>query len=389
MKKNRYQLQQMLDGVRHSLGEATDKLTAMYGDTTSKIEDRERQATVVKDLEEREKGINDQLKALDDEAAAKLAAQSKVNPVADTEKDKVINAKAQLIKNVMAGKPVDQTILNVLGDGSSLGNGDKVLPKTMTNDLLYEPMAKNPLRKISTFTNITNLEVPKIAFSLDDDDFLTSDTETAKELAASTDTIVFGRNKFKVFCDITETVLNGTSTNLVQVVNAGLESGLAKKEKKVAFASAAPTEMSFYYKDTVNPNNNGSSDYVIKKATGTTMYAAILAALADLEDDYAENARVTMKKSDYFNMITTLANGNASLYAAQPEQIIGAPVEFCDLAVIPVVGDFKYSHFNYDLNMIYDRDKNIKTGIESFVLTAWIDHKIKMRSAFRLAVVTP
>lgn len=389
MKKNRYQLQQMLDGVRHSLGEATDKLTAMYGDTTSKIEDREKQATVVKDLEEREKGINDQLKALDDEAAAKLAAQSKVNPVADTEKDKVINAKAQLIKNVMAGKPVDQTILNVLGDGSSLGNGDKVLPKTMTNDLLYEPMAKNPLRKISTFTNITNLEVPKIAFSLDDDDFLTSDTETAKELAASTDTIVFGRNKFKVFCDITETVLNGTSTNLVQVVNAGLESGLAKKEKKVAFASAAPTEMSFYYKDTVNPNNNGSSDYVIKKATGTTMYSAILAALADLEDDYAENARVTMKKSDYFNMITTLANGNASLYAAQPEQIIGAPVEFCDLAVIPVVGDFKYSHFNYDLNMIYDRDKNVKTGIESFVLTAWIDHKIKMRSAFRLAVVTP
>lgn len=389
MKKNRYQLQQMLDGVRHSLGEATDKLTAMYGDTTSKIEDREKQVTVVKDLEEREKGINDQLKALDDEAAAKLAAQSKVNPVADTEKDKVINAKAQLIKNVMAGKPVDQTILNVLGDGSSLGNGDKVLPKTMTNDLLYEPMAKNPLRKISTFTNITNLEVPKIAFSLDDDDFLTSDTETAKELAASTDTIVFGRNKFKVFCDITETVLNGTSTNLVQVVNAGLESGLAKKEKKVAFASAAPTEMSFYYKDTVNPNNNGSSDYVIKKATGTTMYSAILAALADLEDDYAENARVTMKKSDYFNMITTLANGNASLYAAQPEQIIGAPVEFCDLAVIPVVGDFKYSHFNYDLNMIYDRDKNVKTGIESFVLTAWIDHKIKMRSAFRLAVVTP
>ncbi len=389
MKKNRYQLQQMLDGVRHSLGEATDKLTAMYGDTTSKIEDREKQATVVKDLEEREKGINDQLKALDDEAAVKLAAQSKVNPVADTEKDKVINAKAQLIKNVMAGKPVDQTILNVLGDGSPLGNGDKVLPKTMTNDLLYEPMAKNPLRKISTFTNITNLEVPKIAFSLDDDDFLTSDTETAKELAASTDTIVFGRNKFKVFCDITETVLNGTSTNLVQVVNAGLESGLAKKEKKVAFASAAPTEMSFYYKDTVNPNNNGSSDYVIKKATGTTMYSAILAALADLEDDYAENARVTMKKSDYFNMITTLANGNASLYAAQPEQIIGAPVEFCDLAVIPVVGDFKYSHFNYDLNMIYDRDKNVKTGIESFVLTAWIDHKIKMRSAFRLAVVTP
>ena len=62
---------------------------------------------------------------------------------------------------------------------------------------------------------------------------------------------------------------------------------------------------------------------------------------------------------------------------------------FCDLANIPVVGDFAYSHFNYDLDMLFERDKNVKTGMESFVLTAWIDHKIKMKSAFRLAVVEP
>ena len=84
-----------------------------------------------------------------------------------------------------------------------------------------------------------------------------------------------------------------------------------------------------------------------------------------------------------------LANGNATLYMAPPEQILGVPVEFCDLAEIPVVGDYKYSHFNYDLKMLFDRDKNVKTGLESFVLTAWIDHKIKMKSAFRLAEVTP
>ncbi len=391
MKKNRFQLQQMLDGVRASLTSANEKLTTMYADTTSKMEDRNTQALVVKDLEEREKGINAQIEQIDQEAQAKLEAQNK--NLGDDPKDKVLNAKAELIRATMIGKKPSQEIKAVLGAGDSLGNGDKILPTTMTNDLLYEPMAKNPLRGISTFTNITNLEVPKVTFSLDDDDFLDDDSETAKELAASAELIQFGRNKFKVFCDITETVLNGTATNLVQIVDAGLESGLAKKEKKVAFAATTPTEMSFYYKSATNPNNaegdTTTSDYVIKKVSGTNMYTAIINALADLEDDYAENARISMKKSDYFEMITTLANGNATLYTAQPEQILGAPVTFCDLATVPVIGDYAFSHYNYDLNMIYDRDKNVKTGVESFVLTAWIDHKIKMKSAFRLAIVTP
>ena len=96
-----------------------------------------------------------------------------------------------------------------------------------------------------------------------------------------------------------------------------------------------------------------------------------------------------MKKSDYFDMIEALANGNTSLYQAQPETILGAPVIFCDLATKPVIGDFSYSQFNYDLDATYESDKNVKTGVTSFVLTAYLDHKILMKSAFRLAKVTP
>mgnify|MGYP001043392845 CR=1 FL=1 len=380
MAKNRFKLQQMLDGVRASLTSANEKLATMYEDTTSTIEAREKQVLVVKDLEEREKGISAQIKAIDDEAAEKLK-QQQPKPTAKTEKEKVLNAKAGLIRAVMTGKPVSPEIYAALSDGDTgLKGGQKILPSTMTTELVTEPMAKNPLRGVSTFTNITNLEVPKILFSLDDDDFLNKDTETAKEMKAETDVISFDRNKFKVFCDIPETVLNGTATNLVATVDAALESGLARKEKRVAFESTSPTEMSFYYKkDSVS---------VIKEVSGDTLYDAIIAALADLEDDYAENAKITMRKVDYFKIIKELANGNATLYTAQPEQILGAPVIFCDLATIPVVGDFNYSHFNYDENMLYDRDKNVKTGLESFVLTAWIDHKIKMKSAFRLATVT-
>ncbi|WP_421743864.1 phage major capsid protein [Clostridioides difficile] len=379
---NRYQLEQMKDGVKEQLKIENENLSKMYLDSKTTMEARQEQQKIVKDLDERFEGIKNKIKEIDDREAQQIAFKNKNKNLGNSEKDIKINAKAELIRNVMAGKEVTKEIKNVLGDGDALGGGNKILPTTMTNELLYEPMSKNPLRGISTMTNITNLEIPKIIFSLDDDDFLDSDSASAKELKADGANVSFDRNKFKVFCDITETVLKGTETNLVQVVDAGLQSGLAKKEKKVAFEANNPTEASFYKKSTESGN-----PFLIKAIEGDTLFEAIINCLADLEDDYSENASIVMRKVDYFKIIKTLANGNTSLYTAQPEQVLGAPVVYCDLATIPVVGDFRYSHFNYDLDMYYDRDKNVKTGIESFVLTAYLDHKIKMKSAFRLAIV--
>ena len=375
---NRFQLQQMLNGVQADLQAAANKLNDMYADAKTTIEQRDEQKKLVQDLEEREAGLKAQIDKLDAEASAKL---SKVGNAENSEKEKVIEAKAALIRNTLANKAIGSDIKNVLGDNTN--GGEKTLPSTMLTELVTAPFAKNPLRDISTFTNIMNLEIPKIAFTLDDDDFLNSDSATAKELKSSASLIQFGRNKFKVFADVTETVLRGTDTNLVATVENALRSGMAKKEKKVAFASdSAATEASFY-------NKSNSTDYDIKAIEKSSLYLAIKAALADLEDDYSDNAKIVMKKSDYFDMIETLANGNATLYTAQPEQILGAPVVFCDLATIPVVGDFSYSHFNYDLDVTYESDKDIKTGVTCFVLTGYMDHKIKMLSAFRLATVTP
>ncbi|SHF13603.1 phage major capsid protein, HK97 family [Tissierella praeacuta DSM 18095] len=375
---NRYQLEQMLAGVGQELDVANKKLTSMYADAKTTLEARSEQKETVKDLEERFNGIKSQIDEMDKKAAAKLNQQSIEGT---TPEEKVVKAKAELIRAVMANKPVPQEVKAALGDNNATG-GEKILPRTMTNELLHEPFVKNPLRDISTFTNITNLEVPRITFSLDDDDFI-KDTETAKELKDSTDTVQFGRFKFKVFSSLSETILLGTDTNLVQTVEAALESGLAKKEKVVAFTKSPKSgeeHMSFY-----------SAQNAIKEVEGDDLYKAIKNALADLEDDYSENATIVMTKKDYYDMIETLANGNTTLYMAQPEQVLGAPVEFCDVAVDPVVGDFRYSHYNYDLNMLYDRDKNVRTGMEDFVLTAWIDHRIKLKSAFRIAKkkVTP
>lgn len=398
MKKNRYQLQQMLDGVRHSLGEATDKLTAMYGDTTSKIEDREKQATVVKDLEEREKGINDQLKALDDEAAAKLAAQSKVNPVAKTEKEKIIQNKASIIRAVIKNQEIPKDALNTLGGSyvvNALANdttsgGSSLLPKTTSNEVITEPKVTNKLRGFVRVTHESNLEVPKLAFSCDDDDYI-ADTETAKEIKATGSTIAFGRYKSKVFCDVSETMLLGSDINLTSEVDSGLDSGIQAKERKMMFAKstdayydAGTKHMSFYEK-----NTESVPAYTIKEVSATSKYLAIKKAVADLHEDYRDNAKIIMTYADYLEIIELLANGNASLYTAQPEQILGKPVIFMDSAIIPIVGDLSYLQINYHPDTISDKDKNVKTGMNTFVLTAWYDIQFRLRSAFRLATVTP
>ena len=383
MNKNRYLIMQNLEGVQAQLKAAVEHVDNLFSSPSSTIAERTEAENKVSDLKNRVVFYQNELKELDQEAAMKLEYQSKSNKSKElSEKERVIKAKAELIRNTIAGKAQPKEVLNALGDGSTLGNGQKILPTTLMTELVTEPYAKNPLRGVSKFTNITNLEVPKIAFTLSDDDFLTSDTETAKEMAASASIIAFKRNKFKVYADITETVLRGTDTNLIAHVENALRSGMAKKEKKIAFAetTSAP-DTSFY--------NKTSGNYDIKAIEKASLYLAIKAALADLEDEYSDNAKIVMRKADYFDMIEALANGNAALYQAQPETILGAPVIFCDLATKPVIGDFSYSQFNYDLDATYESDKNIKTGVTSFVLTAYLDHKILMKSAFRLATVTP
>ena len=379
MARNRVKIQQQLEGCRALLKEAVNKVDEAYADVTSTLEQRAALEATVKDLKNRVEKYENDLKELDDEAAKNFELENSIRNARNSGNEK-IEAKAELIRATMKKEKVSQRVLNSLGEGSGNGNGENLLPTTLMTELVTEPFAVNPLRGVSTMTNITNLEIPKLAFTLDDDDFLTSNSQTAKEMKLSASKIKFERKDFRVYADITDAVLRGSNVNLVGYVENALRSGMAKKEKKLAFAvGTSNPETSFY-------NKTGSS-YDITAITKESKYLAIKAALADLEDDYADKAKIVMRRSDYFDIIEALANGNATLYQAQPESVLGAPVIFCDLATIPVVGDFSYSHFNYDLDATYESDKNIRTGITSFVLTGYLDHKIKMKSAFRLALV--
>lgn len=354
---------------------------------------------------------------LDEQATAKLKEDSEMS---DVKKDNIIAMNAEVVRAALDGRPVDYTKFKnegvegnfTIDGGTHMTRGDKLLPANMSNDLIYEPFAKNQFRELSRFTSIMNLELPKISFDVADGAgvagginnagagvpaFLSTDSETAKEIKSTAALIKFERNKFKVFCAIPETVYRGEDVNLMEVVNAALQSGFAKKEKgmvldKVVYTANtndADAPVSFYAEIGTAVYGNEANKKAIKEVEGNTMYDAIIEAICDLEEDYAQNAVLVMRKVDYFKMIKELVNQNATLFGAKPEEVLGIPVKFIDAATQPIIGDFKYSHYNYDLSMEYDSDKEILTGLRRFVVTAYVDHRITMKSAFRLIKVTP
>lgn len=381
MPKTLYELKQNLHTIGQQLQKTEGELAQKAIDPSASMEDIQKLQQSKTDLKARFDVIQEQHDTMEAEQKAKFETQAAkqkmgIGSVEDPQQ-KIIEAKAEMIKATMSGNAVTKEVLQVLGDDST--GGGKFLPKTVSNDILSEPLVKNQLREHSDFTSIPNLEIPKVLFTLDDDGFI-EDKATAKELEAEGDVVTFGRHKFKVFAGLSETVVQGTHTALVSHVENALQSGVAAKERKVAFTDtpkAGEEHMSFY-----------SSENGIKEVEGSNLYHAVRKAIADLHENYRENAVVFMRFQDYSDMIETLANGNATFYTAQPEQILGKPVVFTDAAVKPVVGDFSYSHFNYDIGgTLYDRDKDIKKGIEQFVVTAWFDHQIKLKSAFRIAKV--
>lgn len=325
------------------------------------------------------------------EAEQKASLQKSGITNARTDEARLIAAKAEYIRAKAEKREISaeaKEILNTVTPLQALpttGNtGQNFLPTTQGKELIHEPFVKNPLRGKIGMTAIAGLELPKIAFTLDNDAFI-SDGAAAKEIQLTGDTVTFGKNKFKVKVRIADTVLHGSDIDLVSYVENALRSGLAAKEKKVSFASGSDIgtgegHMSFYEVD-------AQSASVIKEVKGADLYEAITNAIADLHEDFRENAQVCMKYSDYVTMLKTLANSSTDLFGKKPEEVLGKPVFFSDSATTPIVGDFSYMHLNYDPNTVYDTDKDVDKGEYIWVLTAWFDQQKKLTSAFRLAKV--
>lgn len=372
--------------VGAELQRVENELIDTLGNPSASGEDIRKLKDTKADLQERFDGLKEAHDRMEREQADDLR---KKNPMtgASNEKEAMVKAKAAYYRAAILGKSVPMEVLNTLKaiPAPTDAGGENFLPTTLSNELISEPFTKNPLRGAISVTNIRGLELPKIAYTIDDDNFV-GDSDTAKELELDGDKVTFGRFKSKVKVKISDTVLYGSDVDLVNYVENALQSGLAAKEKKVTFASASTQvvgeeHMSFYQEDTGLP--------VITEVAGETLFKAIKGAIAALHEDFRENATIIMRYADYLDILESLSNGNTSFFDLPPEKILGKPAIFADAAVTPIVGDLNYLHLNYDIAPTYDTDKDVNTGDYIWVLTAWLDQKRKLNSAFRLAVVEP
>lgn len=384
-----YELKQNLAMVGAQLQKVAEDITKKAANPSVDIEEINELEKTKANLQKRYDLIKEEHDRQEAEARKKFQNENKVAAARD-EKERIIAAKAAFYRAAILKREIPDDVRAVLkaipagGSNDNTTGGENLLPTTLSNELVHEPFVTNPLRGIIRVSNITGLEVPKIAFSLDNnDDGFINDDAVAKEILATGDKVQFGRFKFKVKVKISDTVIHGSDLDLVTYVENALRSGLAAKEKKVSLAEhpgIGEEHMSFYQKSTDN-------NYVIPTAGGKDYYEAITNAIADLHEDFRENAKVVMRYADYVTMLKTLSNNSMDLYRVQPEQIIGKPVIFCDSATVPIVGDFGYCRLNYDGDLVYDADKDVDKGNYIWVLTGWFDQHRLLNSAFRLAVL--
>ncbi|MBR4472522.1 MAG: phage major capsid protein [Oscillospiraceae bacterium] len=397
---NLFELKEKMATLKAAILADANWLAEKAADPSTPKEDIEAKKAHRDDLQMRYDTVKAEHDRLEEEQRVAVAAKA----VADgtiTPEQNLKEAKGAFYRDALTGnvKKTYEGLGAIPANSADLGYGEHLLPKTVANELLLEPEETNPLRTVCRVTNITGYEEPKLGFTIEDSDLGdVADTATANEIAMTGDSVVYGRLKLKVFATVKDTVLHGTNTNLVEAIESRLRSALAMREKRFAFQSATSIynsgtpdsvhrHMSFY--DYTAYTSASVLTYAIKAVEGATMYAAIANALGDLADEFAANASVMMKKSDYYAMIQTLTNDSETLFGSKPASILGAPVIFCEKATIPVVGDFRYYGINYDVDAIYETDKDGKKGEYYFIFTAWGDQQIRLKSAFRLAIVNP
>ena len=373
MKEKKFALEKELNTIK-------DTILEKSADPTYPIADLDEKKAKAEELKKRIAVFDESIQ--DEEEAQRKALAMKGGSGSGMTEDQIrTKAKADFYRAALTGGDVSKSyeaLGGIPAATADLGNGDKLLPVNMSNSLLVEPFQDNSLRSVCQITNITGYEEPKLGFTIDDADIKdVTDQETANEIELSGDTVTYGRHKVKVKATVKDTVLHGTNVDLVTTIENALRSALAIREKTFAFMESSDTthdHMSFYLAE-------------ITEIEGEDIIDAITKAWANLPDAYSGRASVMMRKQDYYAAVRTLANSSVDLWGKKPEDVLGIPVTFNDKAKKPVVGDFSFYGINYDIGTIYDTDKDVDKGEYKFVLTAWGDQQIRLKSAFRVAKV--
>src|SRR5699024_8606243 len=154
-------------------------------------------------LQERFNTTNDLVKKLESEQKAnltKVKVHESSKKLSDDPKERMVQMEAAWIRKTV--RPDNASFQEKWNDikqemkDDSASNGGKLLPVNVSNQLVSEPFATNPLRQMETVSTITNLILPRIAFDIADDSFI-NDGDIAKEMDLKGDQITFERHMLK------------------------------------------------------------------------------------------------------------------------------------------------------------------------------------------------
>lgn len=188
-----FEVKQALATVGEQLQKNETEITQKAIDPNIAMKELQQLEVTKQSLQKRFDILKNQHDQLEQEQKANLAKGQFTQ--SEDPQQKLIDAKASLIRSTMKKDSISKEASEVLEqqyggnvfqsliDDAATG-GQNFIPKNTGTEVISEPVVANKLRGISAMTNIPNLELPKISFSLDDDDFI-EDGETAKELKAN------------------------------------------------------------------------------------------------------------------------------------------------------------------------------------------------------------
>lgn len=242
--------------------------------------------------------------------------------------------------------------------------GNYFLPKKVSDRIVLDYPETNKLRPIITVTAIKNLEQPILTYSASDG------------VSLKGDSIAFSNKRDRIDVSVSETILFGTNSNLYKAIEQVLQSELYKRERNRIFSMTPATgeeHMSMYHND-------------ILEITGANVYEGIQTALLDLPQAVRDNASVLVNPNDYNTIVKHLGTVGLGALGARPELIFNRNLLIIDQVTKPIIGDFSCVQANYE-ELRLDKDKAIKTGVISIVLSVIYDIRITIPGAFRIVDV--
>ncbi|HMM31860.1 MAG TPA: hypothetical protein PKB13_08790, partial [Clostridia bacterium] len=208
-----FELKEKLFNMHSEIGAIDQYLAEKAADPNTPMKDIEDKQAKRAELVKRLAILQEQHDSLEKQQRDAVALQ-KGSGNGLTEKDVLVKNKAALYRAIAHGdkegaKKTYQGLGAIPAGSADLGSGSNLLPSTLSNEIIVEPIQENSLRLVEQTSQIAGLEEPRVEFGIDDEDLLEDviDAETAKEIEASSDLVTYGRYKTKLKISVADTVI--------------------------------------------------------------------------------------------------------------------------------------------------------------------------------------